>query len=107
MKIEPRNYWPVLDKYTYRLACSRIHFDINHKPLIKSELESLVGEEEVDEDYPKTLQEMQAELSKTVCSGLATFCWKCSGAVHPPERSAEEAGREGGAEPEQWEQGTG
>jgi hypothetical protein len=80
MKIKPQDYWRVLDKYAdaqdiliaYRLACSRIHFDINHKPLVKSELELLVGKEEVDEDYPETVQEIQLELRKTVCSGLTT-----------------------------------
>jgi hypothetical protein len=80
MKIKPHDYWRVLNKYAdaqnnllaYRLACSRIHFDVNHRPLVRSELEHLVGEGEVDEDYPETVQEMQAELSEMVLNGLTT-----------------------------------
>jgi hypothetical protein len=53
----------------YRVACSSVFFDENHRPLTRSQLVDIVGERAVDEDYPQTPQQVLTELINSLLKG--------------------------------------
>ena len=72
MTVDPHKYWRIVDEWkdaygyvlAYRLRCSIIYFDKHHTALTREQIVSYIGEEEITDDYPSTVDDVRLRLER-------------------------------------------